>query len=85
MEFPWFLIGFILMSLIGSYVVGNIIPVSDSVMEGISAAMTWILTAAMVGLGLNVSIKDLRSKALKPLLAITVTSILLSVAAYFII
>ncbi len=84
-DFPWFLIGFILMSLIGSYVVGNIIPVSDSVMEGISVATTWILTAAMVGLGLNVSLKDLRSKALKPLLAITITSILLSVAAYFII
>ncbi len=83
--FPWFLLGFILMSLFGSYVLGNTVPISENTMEGISAATTWILTAAMVGLGLNVSLKDLRSKALKPLLAIAITSLLLSVAAYFII
>ncbi|GGP08251.1 YeiH family protein [Oceanobacillus neutriphilus] len=84
-DFPWFLLGFILMSLIGSYILGNMIPVSENIMEGISVATTWILTAAMVGLGLNVSLKDLRSKALKPLLAITITSIFLSITAYFII
>ncbi|CEI82829.1 YeiH family protein [Oceanobacillus sp. M60] len=84
-DFPWFLLGFILMSLIGSYVLGHTIPISENMMEGISAATTWILTAAMVGLGLNVNLKDLRSKALKPLLAVTVTSVFLSIIAYFII
>jgi len=84
-DFPWFLLGFILMSLIGSYVLGDTIPISENAMEGISAATTWILTAAMVGLGLNVNLKDLRSKALKPLLAVTVTSVFLSIIAYFII
>ena len=84
-EFPWFLVGFILLSIFGSYVLGHSIPVSDSVMEGISTATTWILTAAMVGLGLSVSLKDLRERAMKPLLAVTITSICLSVLAYFII
>ena len=84
-EFPWFLAGFILLSIFGSYVLGHSIPVSDSVMEGISTATTWILTAAMVGLGLSVSLKDLRERAMKPLLAVTITSICLSVLAYFII
>src|SRR5699024_8195389 len=31
-SFPWFLIGFIIMSLIGSYVIGNLIQIPDSVM-----------------------------------------------------
>ncbi len=84
-EFPWFLLGFILLSILGSYVFGHSIPVSDSVMQGIYTLTTWLLTAAMVGLGLNVSLKDLRSKALKPLIAMTITSICLSILAYFIV
>ncbi len=84
-EFPWFLVGFIAMSLFGSYVLGNLIPVSESVLAGISTATTWLLTAAMVGLGLNVSLKDLRERAMRPLIAVTITSICLSVLVYFII
>src|SRR5690606_33751192 len=49
-EFPWFLIGFIAMSLFGSYVLGRSIPVSESVQLSISNVTTWCLTAAMVGL-----------------------------------
>ncbi|MCM3636181.1 putative sulfate exporter family transporter [Sporosarcina luteola] len=84
-EFPWFLVGFIAMSLFGSYVLGNLIPISESVLAGISTATTWLLTAAMVGLGLNVSMKDLRERAMRPLIAVTITSICLSVLVYFII
>lgn len=84
-EFPWFLLGFILFSVLGSYVFGHSIPVSDGVMEGVYTATTWILTAAMVGLGLNVSLQDLRTRALKPLIAMTITSVCLSVVAYFIV
>lgn len=84
-EFPWFLVGFILMSVLGSYILGRSIPMSDGVMNGISTATTWILTAAMVGLGLNVSLQDLRTRAMKPLLAMTITSVCLSVLAFFII
>ncbi|MEK5040207.1 YeiH family protein [Sporosarcina sp. FSL K6-3457] len=84
-EFPWFLIGFVLMSLIGSYVLGQSIPVSEEFLLGISTITTWCLTAAMVGLGLNVSLHDLRTKALKPLVAMLISSICLSILAYFII
>lgn len=84
-EFPWFLVGFIVMSVIGSYVLGKSIPVSSNVMDGVANLTTWCLTAAMVGLGLNVSLKDLRTKALKPLIAMGITSICLSVVVYFII
>ncbi|WP_312473398.1 putative sulfate exporter family transporter [Neobacillus sp.] len=83
-EFPWFLIGFILMSLFGSYVLGKSVPVSKAALDWISTATTFILTTAMVGLGLNVSLRDLRTKALRPLIAMLITSIVLSVVAFFI-
>jgi uncharacterized integral membrane protein (TIGR00698 family) len=83
-EFPWFLIGFILMSLFGSYILGKSIPVSKGTMDGISTATTFILTSAMVGLGLNVSLRDLRTKAGRPLIAMMITSGILSVVSYFI-
>ncbi|KAA6443589.1 YeiH family protein [Bacillus swezeyi] len=82
-EFPWFLIGFIIMSLFGSYVLGHLITVPTSVMNGVSFFTSFILTMAMIGLGLNVSLKDLRTKALRPLLAMAITSVLLSVITYF--
>ena len=81
--FPWFLIGFIIMSLLGSYVFGNVIPVKESILEGVYTFTTWLLTAAMVGLGLSVSLKEVRAKAMKPLIAMTITSIIVSVLAYF--
>lgn len=82
-EFPWFLVGFIMMSMIGSYVLDHFIMVSEQTMNGIFTLTTWLLTAAMVGLGLNVSLNDLRTKAMRPLIAMTITSILLSVIVYF--
>ena len=85
MPFPWFLIGFILMSLFGSYVLGSIIPISSNVMDNISTITTWLLTAAMVGLGLNVNLADLRKRAFKPLVVMIITSILVSIISFIII
>ncbi len=82
-EFPWFLIGFIVMSLFGSYVVGHLIAIPASVMADVSNFATFLLTMALVGLGLNVSLRDLRSKAMRPLLAMTIVSVLLSVVTFF--
>src|SRR5699024_2912639 len=83
--FPWFLIGFIVMSLFGSYILGQYIPAPANVMEGVYSVTTWLLTAAMVGLGLNVSLQDLRTRALKPLIAMSITSVFVSLIAYVII
>jgi uncharacterized integral membrane protein (TIGR00698 family) len=82
-EFPWFLIGFILMSLVGSYVIGKYIILPVSVMNDVATVTTFVLTMAMVGLGLNVSFRDLRTKALRPLIAMTITSVLLSTITFF--
>ncbi|WP_285767131.1 putative sulfate exporter family transporter [Peribacillus sp. SI8-4] len=84
-DFPWFLVGFIIMSLMGSYLFGEYIAVSPVVMDAISKTTSFILTMAMIGLGLNVSLQALRTKAMRPLLAMTVTSLLLSIISYFIV
>ncbi|WP_100010372.1 putative sulfate exporter family transporter [Lentibacillus sediminis] len=76
--FPWFLLGFIAMSLFGSYVLGSVIPVSQGFMQATDAITTFILASAMVGLGLNVSLNDVKNKALRPLAAMLITSVLLS-------
>lgn len=83
-EFPWFLIGFIVMSLFGSYVLGKYIPYPEEAKSIVTSATTWILSMAMVGLGLNVSLSDVRTKALRPLIAMVITSLLLSVLTFFI-
>ena len=82
-EFPWFLIGFIAMSLVGSYVLGKWIIVPAGAMTTISNGSAFLLTAAMVGLGLNVSLAHLRTRALRPLLVMTLVSVLLSVITFF--
>lgn len=84
-QFPWFLIGFILMSGVGTYLHGTGIPLSESVMDFLSHMATWILTMAMVGLGLNVQLRHLRNKALRPLLVMVITSVLLSVVTFYVI
>ncbi|CAM2861256.1 putative sulfate exporter family transporter [Paenibacillus sediminis] len=81
-EFPWFLIGFIVMSIIGSYVLGKQVFVPQHVMNHISNITTFVLTMAMVGLGLNVSLSDLRTKAMRPLAAMLITSTLLSIFTF---
>lgn len=80
--FPYFLIGFIIMSLIGSYILDVYIFIPSTVLTGISSFTTWCLTTAMVGLGLNIHLAEVRKKALNPLLAMLITSILLSILSY---
>ena len=81
-EFPWFLIGFIIMSFVGSYIIGNKVMVSQKVMSDIADFTSFMLTMSMTGLGLNISLKELRTKAIRPLIAIIITSLLLSSLTY---
>lgn len=84
-DYPWFLVGFIVMSVFGSYMLGKSIIVSEGIMNGISTATTFLLTSAMVGLGLNISLSTLRKKAVKPLAVIFITSIALSTLTFLIV
>jgi len=77
--FPWFLVGFMLTSLMGTY-----LPFSQAVLNAISNVASFLLAAAMVGLGLNVHLSRLRTRALRPMTAMFAASIVVSVVSYFI-
>src|SRR5680860_519099 len=76
--FPWFLVGFLATSLIGTY-----LPIPKVVINNISNISSFLLAAAMVGLGLNVSLNHLRTRALRPLAAMLVASVILSIVLYY--
>lgn len=80
--FPWFLIGFIAMSVLGSYVLGSRIAVPQRFLDEISFLTSFMLSMAMIGLGLNVSLREVRNKAMRPLLVMTIVSVMLSGLAY---
>ena len=77
-RFPWFLLGFVATSLIASY-----LPMPKQLLADVSNAASFLLAAAMVGLGLNVHLSSLRTRAAKPLVAMLVASVVLSVFSYF--
>jgi uncharacterized integral membrane protein (TIGR00698 family) len=80
--FPWFLLGFIAMSLFGSYTLPVLVPETDNLLHGLSLITTLLLGMAMAGLGLNVSLRDFRSRALRPFAAMLIASLLLSALTY---
>lgn len=82
--FPYFLIGFVLMSLINSYVIGDYVEIPERFMELVSQLTTLLLTMAMIALGLNINLKDVVGRALKPFALIFIISILLSALVYII-
>lgn len=81
-SFPWFLVGFIIMSFLGSFVIDKSIMISDSVLSFVSTFTTFLLAMAMSGLGLSVSFKEIRTKTARPFLAMLLASILLSLVTF---
>lgn len=77
--FPWFLIGFLIASIIGTYcnIPKSIITTFSNVIG------PFLLASGMVGLGLNVHLSHLRTRALRPLLSMFIASIALSIFSYF--
>lgn len=78
--FPYFLIGFVLMSIFGSYGIGRWIDISEGTLHFVDQTTTFLLTAAMVGLGLNVDLKVIKNQAIRPLIAMIITSVIVSLA-----
>jgi uncharacterized integral membrane protein (TIGR00698 family) len=76
--FPWFLLGFIGASLFASYAMPAIGMDPAPMLHVSSAATTLLLGMAMAGLGLGVSLRDIRSRTLRPLAALAAGSLLLS-------
>ncbi|MDQ0215592.1 putative integral membrane protein (TIGR00698 family) [Oikeobacillus pervagus] len=79
--FPWFLLGFLLTSFIGTFGMEHGV-ISEHSIDLISTMGTFLLTMAMTGLGLNVSFQEMKRKALRPLIALLMTSLALSTIWY---
>lgn len=81
--FPWFLLGFIFTSLLGSLILeGPTIPWVPHAISFLDHAASFLLIMAMVGLGLNVDFRKLRGRVLRPLAVLLTTSILLALLNY---
>lgn len=76
-SFPWFLLGFILTSIMGTY-----FSIPSQILDSIATLSSFLLAAAMVGLGLNVHLASLRSRALRPLAAMLIASVFVSLVSY---
>ncbi|MEH6938683.1 putative sulfate exporter family transporter [Bacillus sp. JJ664] len=79
--FPWFLIGFILMSFLGSFFLGEIMETKE-LKNPLDFLTSFLLTMAMTGLGLNINVKELQTKAFRPFIAILITSLFLSIFTF---
>ncbi|RKP47338.1 putative sulfate exporter family transporter [Cohnella endophytica] len=79
---PWFLFGFIAMSLFGSYALPTLSANPAPLLEVVSLVTTLLLAMAMAGLGLNVNLRDFRSRAARPFAAMLIASLLLSGLMY---
>lgn len=77
---PYFLIGFVIMALVNTYV-----TIPSVLLNILNTISTICLLMAMVALGLNVAFKDLKNRALKPLMTIIITSICLSSLAFIVV
>ncbi|MCX7829026.1 MAG: putative sulfate exporter family transporter [Thermanaerothrix sp.] len=75
-QLPWFLGGFVMTSLMGTY-----LPIPKGALSVISTGASFLLASAMVGLGLNVHLANFK-RALKPMTAMLAASVILSWASY---
>ena len=78
-DVPYFLLGFVMMALFHTYV-----SLPHIVMQIIDNITTICLLMAMVALGLNVSFKDLKDRAFKPLIVVIIVSICLSTVTFIV-
>ncbi len=83
-SFPYFLLGFLAVSALGTWGTQQGF-LSASVEDAIAQTGTFFLAVAMAALGMSVDLKELKSRALKPLLMMTIVSIILSGAVLFIV
>ncbi|WP_080832651.1 YeiH family protein [Cohnella massiliensis] len=78
---PWFLLGFLAMSLLGSASPEAWLPLPAGWRDGVSQLTAALFAAAMAGLGLGVNLRDFRL-AWRPLLALLAVSLLVSAGVY---
>lgn len=82
-SFPYFILGFIAVSIIGTICLHNN-WMTLSFQGRVAQVATFLLTAAMAALGMSVDLKKMRKDSLKPIFTLLLTSIALSLFVWFI-
>ncbi|MFF2481167.1 YeiH family protein [Paenibacillus sp. NPDC058071] len=75
---PWFLLGFAAMSAYGTFTSGTSFALAAAAVEHASQATAFLLAMAMAGLGMQVDLSAVRTRALKPFAILILVSTLLS-------
>ncbi|CAD2071704.1 UPF0324 membrane protein [Jeotgalicoccus coquinae] len=78
-DIPYFLFFFVFVAVVNSF-----IAIPHNLSAAIDQLTTLLMVMAMVGLGLSVPLKSIREKALKPLYALVITSVLLSIITFYV-
>lgn len=76
-SFPYFLLGFLAVSAIGTWGMEKG-WLSQDIQNIVAQTGTFFLAVAMAALGMSVDLKELKVRALKPLIMLTIVSIILS-------
>ena len=79
--FPWFLLGFLALSIFRTYLAGTWFP--EYLYDYIAMLTTFLLSMAMAGLGLTIDLRELKKRASLPLVTLVITSVLLSIVTFF--
>ncbi len=82
-SFPYFILGFIAVSIIGTICLQNE-WMSLSFQNHVASFATFLLTIAMSALGMSVDLKKMNRDTLKPIFTLLLTSIALSLFVWFI-
>lgn len=76
-SFPYFLLGFLIVSALGTWGTQQG-WLSEAMQNIIAQTGTFFLAVAMAALGMSVDLKELKTRALKPLIMLTIVSVILS-------
>ena len=74
--FPWFILGFLAMS-----VVASIFPISGAVVSGTKRASKFLMVCALAAIGLNTSFSSMKKSGIRPMIHGFIISVLVVIVA----
>ena len=77
--FPWFILGFLGMSIVAS-----IFPIPAAVVSGTKTLSKFLMVCALSAIGLNTSFKDLKKSGIRPMIHGFIISALVVIVALFV-
>ena len=77
--FPWFILGFLAMSIVAS-----IFPIPAAVVSGTKSASKFLMVCALAAIGLNTSFSSMRKAGIRPMIHGFIISALVVIVALFV-